>query len=433
MTALIGIRREDKNQWEARTPLTPNHVKKLKEEFDISVLVQPSPIRAFSEEEYEHAGAQVDEDLSSCPVVFAVKEIPSDFFLENKTYVFFSHTIKGQDYNMPMLKTMMQKKCTLIDYERIVDRDDRRLVFFGRFAGLAGMIDTLWSLGQRLEVLGISSPFCEIKKTLEYDDLSDAMNHLKNVGEKIKNQGAPKELSPIVVGIAGYGNVSKGAQEILEPFEPIELSPEQLLKDYDSLDQNRIYKVVFKESHLAKRKDDGGFELQQYYSHPELYEANFTKYVPYLSVLVNSIYWDERYPRLLTKDYIKTHFDSDDWKLLVIGDISIDIEGAIEFTGKATKSDCPSFVYDPKEDVMMDGLKGSGVVVMAVDNLPCELPRDASEVFSDSLYPFVEAIAKADYDVDSFDKLNLPFKVKKAVILFSGQLTPEYQYIDSYL
>lgn len=433
MTALIGIRREDKNQWEARTPLTPNHVKKLKEEFDISVLVQPSPIRAFSEEEYEHAGAQVNEDLSSCPVVFAVKEIPSDFFLENKTYVFFSHTIKGQDYNMPMLKTMIEKKCTLIDYERIVDRNDRRLVFFGRFAGLAGMIDTLWSLGQRLEVLGISSPFCEIKKTLEYDDLNDAMKQLKIIAEKIKNQGIPKQITPIVIGIAGYGNVSKGAQEILEAFEPIELSPDQLLEKYDSLDCSKIYKVVFKESHLAKKIDGKEFELQEYYAHPELYEANFTKYVPYLSVLVNSIYWDESYPRLLTKDYIKTHFGSDQWRLLVIGDISIDIEGAIEFTGKATKSDCPSFVYDPKDEVMIDGVGGSGVVVMAVDNLPCELPRDASDVFSSSLYPFVEAIAKADYSVDSFDDLNLPFEVKKAVILFCGELTPEYQYIDSYL
>ena len=433
MTALIGIRREDKNQWEARSPLTPNHVKQLKQDFDISVVVQPSPIRAFSEKEYTDAGAVIDEDLSKCPVVFAVKEIPSSFFLDNKTYVFFSHTIKGQDYNMPMLKTMMQRKCTLIDYERIVDRDNRRLVFFGRFAGLAGMIDTLWSLGQRLEVLGISSPFFEIKKTLEYDGLSDAMSHLKAIGEKIKNKGISAELGPLVVGIAGYGNVSKGAQEILEPFDPVELSADQLLEKYDSLDCNKIYKVIFKESDLAKRKDGGAFNLQEYYSHPELYEANFSVYAPYLTVLVNSIYWDERYPRLLTKEYVNSHVGSDEWKLLVIGDISIDINGAIEFTGKATKSDCPSFVYDPKDDVMIDGFKGDGIVIMAVDNLPCELPRDASEVFSDSLYPFVEAIAKADYEVKCFDDLNLPFEVKKAVILFDGKLTPEYQYIDSYL
>ncbi len=433
MTALIGIRREDKNQWEARTPLTPKHVKRLKQDFDISVVVQPSPIRAFSEEEYTDAGASINEDLSNCPVVFAVKEIPSNFFLEKKTYVFFSHTIKGQDYNMPMLKTMMEKKCTLIDYERIVDRDNRRLVFFGRFAGLAGMIDTLWSLGQRLERLGVSSPFCEIKKTLEYDGLSDAMSHLKVIGEKIINEGIPAELGPLVIGIAGYGNVSKGAQEILEPFDPIELSPDQLLEEYDSLDCSKIYKVIFKEIHLAKRKDGESFELQQYYSHPELYEANFSKYAPYLTVLVNSIYWDERYPRLLTKGFVRSHVGSDEWKLLVIGDISIDIDGAIEFTGKATKSDCPSFVYDPVKDAMIDGFKGNGIVVMAVDNLPCELPKDASDVFSDSLYPFVEAIAKANYDVEGFENLDLPFEVKKAVILFDGKLTPEYQYIDSYL
>jgi len=293
MTALIGIRREDKNQWEARTPLTPDFVKRLKQDFDISVLVQPSSIRAFSEEEYQNAGALIDEDLSKCPVVFAVKEIPSDFFLDKKTYVFFSHTIKGQDYNMPMLQRMMERNCTLIDYERIVNRDGRRLVFFGRFAGLAGMIDTLWSLGQRLKVLGFSSPFCDVKKTLEYDGLSDAMTHLNSVGTSFKKQGFPDKLGPLVIGIAGYGNVSKGAQEILEPFEPIKLTPEELIDRYDSLDCNHLYMVVFKESHLAKRKDGKSFELQEYYSHPELYHNVFEKYAPHVSVLMNCMYWDD--------------------------------------------------------------------------------------------------------------------------------------------
>ncbi|PIV69931.1 MAG: hypothetical protein COS08_02885, partial [Euryarchaeota archaeon CG01_land_8_20_14_3_00_38_12] len=145
----VGIRREDKNIWERRTPIIPQHIKELKEK-DIEFFVQPSKIRAFRDGEYVEAGANIQDSLNQCNVIFAVKEIPLDFFKKNKTYVFFSHTTKGQKHNMPMLKKMMELKCQLIDYEKIVDEKNRRLIFFGRYAGLAGMIDTLWALGQRL-------------------------------------------------------------------------------------------------------------------------------------------------------------------------------------------------------------------------------------------------------------------------------------------
>ena len=190
MSATLGIRREDKNRWEQRVPLTPQHVLELKKKYGIETFIQPSNIRVFSEDDYRKVGAHVQDSLTPSSVVFAVKEIPIDFFERGKTYVFFSHTIKGQKHNMPMLKKMMDMRCTLIDYERIVDKNGRRLVFFGRFAGLAGMVDTLWTFGQRLHWEQIDSPFTEIKQTIHYNDLEDIKKPFHCCWQKDKNQGS---------------------------------------------------------------------------------------------------------------------------------------------------------------------------------------------------------------------------------------------------
>jgi alpha-aminoadipic semialdehyde synthase len=429
---LLGIRREDKNEWERRVPLVPQHLKELKEKYDVKAIVQTSPIRAFLQKEYENAGIKVQEDLSPCPVIFAVKEIPISFFEPNKTYVFFSHVIKGQKYNMPKLKKMMDLECNLIDYEKIADENGRRLVFFGRFAGLAGMIDTLWSFGQRLKSKKIDTPFNEIKQTIHYKDLGDVKEHLKEVGEKIKEEGIPKSLTPLVIGFAGYGHVSKGAQEILDILPVKEISPKEIKDIYDNPSNHCIYKVVFKEKDMVEPILSGGtFELQDYYDHPEKYRSVFEKYIPELTMLMNCIYWDARYPRLVTKKFIKGDYEKN-YRLQVIGDISIDINGAIEFTEKSTTPDIPSFVYNPETDSIKDGVEGKGIVIMAVDTLPCELPRESSQSFSDSLLPFVSDIVKADYTVP-FEKLNLPSEVKKAVILYHGKLTPDYQYMNKFL
>ncbi|MFW6122302.1 MAG: hypothetical protein ACOC80_15580, partial [Petrotogales bacterium] len=178
----VGIRREDKNQWERRVPLIPEHVRKLKHNHNIKTVIQPSKIRVYSDEEYKKAGASVQEDLSNCSTIFAIKEIPMDFFEYGKTYIFFSHTIKGQKYNMPMLKKMMKLKCSLIDYEKIVDERGRRLVFFGRFAGHAGMVDTLWALGRRLNNNNVDTPLNNIKQTIHYQNLEEIKKHLEKIG-----------------------------------------------------------------------------------------------------------------------------------------------------------------------------------------------------------------------------------------------------------
>lgn len=432
MTFIIGIRREDKNKWERRVSLTPTHVCRLQEQHHIRTIVQPSSIRIFPEPSYASAGATIQEDLSPCSVIFAVKEIPPAVFEQGKTYVFFSHTIKGQQNNMPMLKKMMDLECTLIDYERVLDENGRRLVFFGRYAGLAGMVDSLWALGQRLQSKGISSPLSTIKQTIHYGGLEELTIQLKCIGDRIRSKGLPDVITPLVIGFAGYGNVSKGAQEVLDVFPLIEITPQELKTLGDHLSKKHLYKVVFKEEDMvAPCSSQKTFDLQDYYQHPEQYKSIFHEYVPHLTVLMNCIFWTTKYPRLITKEFIATQ-DLDTLRLQVVGDISIDINGAIEFTQKITTPDNPVFVYNSQTDNICDGYEGDGIVVMGIDNLPCELPRASSRAFSKALLPFVPAIAKAQYDVP-FDQLNLPPTIKNAVILYQGKLTPIYQYINTFL
>jgi saccharopine dehydrogenase (NAD+, L-lysine-forming) len=434
MPASIGIRREDKSEWERRVPITPQDAAQLRKQ-GIQVVVQPSDVRAFSSEEYTQLGIPVQEDLSRCPIIFGIKEIPKDAFERGKTYVFFSHVIKGQPYNMPMLRRMLDLGCTLIDYEKVVDEKNRRLIFFGWHAGVAGMINTLWALGKRLEWEGISTPFVDLRQTRTYYDLAAAKGALAAVAARIEAEGLPEQIAPLIVGVAGYGNVSRGAQEILGLLPTIEIEPEEVatLATRPDYSRHHLYKAVFKEWHIVEPvSPDVTFDLQDYYDHPQKYRGVFEQYIPHLTVLVNAIFWTSAYPRLVTKAYLKELFGADKPLLRVIGDISCDVEGAIECTVKSTEPGDPIYVYDPLTAEVTDGHEGPGVVVMAVDILPSELPRESSIDFSRVLEPFIPAIARCDFTVP-FEECDLPPEIKRAVIAYQGELTPAYQYIQSYL
>ncbi|MGQ9673349.1 MAG: bifunctional lysine ketoglutarate reductase /saccharopine dehydrogenase family protein [Candidatus Aminicenantales bacterium] len=433
---LIGIRREDKNPWERRTPLIPVHARELMRKYPIEFQIQPSSIRVFSDEDYRREGILVTEDLSACSIILAVKEIPLSFFQERRIYLFFSHTIKGQPHNMPMLKRMMDLGCTLIDYERIVDEQGRRLVFFGRQAGQAGMIDTLWALGQRLRQEGIETPFSFLRKTIDYGSLVEAKESIQRVGWAIHNQGLNPSLVPLVFGFAGYGHVSQGAQEIFDLLPFAEVDPTELQRMFEErrFAENRVYKTVFKEKHLVRPKEAGKpFELQEYYDHPERYEPVLGEYIPYLTVLINAIYWSPRYPRFVTKAFLKKHYRrSTSPRLRVIGDISCDLEGAIECTIKCTNPGQPVFTYHPEKEEAEEGFSGYGPVVVAVDNLPAEISLESSIFFSQTIKPFLPALAAADFSSD-FSHCSLPLPLQKAVILFRGELTSEYEYLSEFI
>jgi len=432
----IGIRREDKNQWERRVPLIPSHVGTLIKKYLLEIWVQPSSIRIFPDRDYDLQGAKVEEDLSPCSIVLAVKEIPVHFFQPQKVYIFFSHTIKGQAYNMPMLKRMVELGCTLIDYERIVDDQGRRLLFFGKQAGQAGMIDTLWSLGQRLVQLGIENPFSSLRQAHQYQSLVEAKEEIKKVGWQIYNHGLDASLVPLICGFAGYGHVSHGAQEIFDllPFE--EVSPSHLQQFFENKQYtaSKVYKTVFKEEDMVAPVALGQkFELQDYYHHPQKYKSIFERYLPFLTILINCIYWTPRYPRFVTKKFLKNLWQSEvNPRLKVIGDISCDVEGSIECTLHSTTPGQPVFTYDPLLGKAIAGVQGRGVVVMAVDNLPAEISLESSIFFSHALMPFIPAIAQADYS-QPFPSLSLPAPIKKAVILYRGQFTPDYQYMKKFI
>ena len=432
----IGIRREDKDPWEARVPLIPDDVVRLTSSGAAEIVVQPSPRRVFTEDEYVRAGARVEEDLSACDIVLAVKEIPLELFAPGKTYAFFSHTIKGQPYNMDMLRRLMELECQLIDYERITDEQGRRLIFFSRFAGLAGAIDSLWALGRRLAWEGLApNPFAALEQTYRYATLEAALEAVRDVGTRIAADGLPAVLCPFVIGITGYGNVSLGAQEVVDALGAVPVEPARLDGLFAiAVPRHTIQKVVFAERDMVARRDAAApFALDEYFRQPELYEGTFERRLPQLTVLLNCVFWDTPYPRLVTRAAIKGLFAAPTPpRLRIIGDISCDIEGSVELTVKETHIDQPVYVYDAVTGAVTDGFEGRGPVVLAVGNLPCELSRESSTAFSAALSPFVPALAAADLSVP-LDRLSLPPELLRALILHRGELTPDYEYLRQFV
>jgi len=433
MTNIIGIRREDKNEWERRVPLTPLQVKELVQQ-GFHVFIQSSDIRIFKDDEYVEAGATVQEGLSNCDVVLGVKEFPIPFLIPGQAYMFFSHTIKGQSYNMPLLQKILDTNGTLMDYERVTNDKNQRLIFFGNYAGLAGMVETLYTYGRRLKWEGMTTPFLGLKRPLEYNSLEEAKAALEVVGKWIETEGYPESIGPLVVGFAGYGNVSRGAQEILDILPTEEIQPADLSSFVRSgeYSNKKVYKVVFYEKDMFEPIDlDHQFELHDYFNNPVKYKGVFNQYMDNISMLVNCIYWTPDYPRLVTKEWIRNNWTMDS-KLKVFGDITCDVEGSVECTLEATEPGTPCYVYLPETDEMIYGCEGEGPVVMSVDTLPSELPRESSTFFGEQIMPFMKNIAEADFKKD-IASLNLPPELKRAVITHQGKLTPDYEYLREYL
>ncbi len=432
----LGIRREDKNPWERRTPLVPSHVRELIRRHGLNLFVQPSEIRVFSDQEYVREGALISDSLSDCRIVLAIKEIPISLIEPDKVYLFFSHTIKGQVHNRPMLKQLKDLGCTLIDYERIVDAEERRLLFFGIQAGQAGMIETLAGLGRRLAFEGIGSPLAPLKQPYHYASLVEARESIQKIGWNIHEQGLPPQIVPLVCGFLGYGRTSQGAQEMFDLLPVEEIAPSELMAWMQSkyYSAHKVYKVIFREEHMVEPKVPGQkFDLQEYYRHPDRYASVFPRFLPFLTMLVNCIYWENRFPRFVPISAIgNLYSDTEQPRLRIVGDISCDVNGSIEFTKKITTPDNPTFVYDPLMNTVTDGHRGRGVMVMSIDNLPAEIPLESSIYFSEALRKYIPPLARADFQV-GFENCALPEEIRRAVILYKGEFTPAYAYMQDYL
>jgi alpha-aminoadipic semialdehyde synthase len=318
-----------------------------------------------------------------------------------------------------------------------VNEKKQRLIFFGRFAGIAGAVDTLWTLGQRLEALGTTTPFSQLEPCHQYSDLESVKRAVAHVGERIAEEGLPDFMAPPVIGITGYGHVSQGAQEIVELLPHVEVSPSEL-PDFVAANGSvtgKVIKVVYEEQDLVEPIDrDREFNLQDYYDHGGHYKSRFGPHLGLLTVLINGIYWDERYPKLADEDQFRALFSGGERpRLLVVGDITCDVDGSLACTVRDTDPGDPSYVYDPHTRAAVSGFEGPGLAVMAVGNLPCELPREASETFSDALMPYMKQMAAVNWHSSDFSEVSLPEPIKRSVLLWRGQFTPGYEYMADFL
>ncbi|MEZ5063679.1 MAG: hypothetical protein R3B81_03040 [bacterium] len=416
--AIVGIRAEDKSIWERRVPLVPEDVAKLVAD-GVEIVVQRSERRCFRDVEYERAGALLADDLVGADVILGVKEVPVAKLLPDRTWMFFSHTIKGQPHNMPMLQTLLDRRGTLLDYELVTDDRGIRTIAFGRFAGLAGAIDTLWALGRRFEAEGLDTPFRRMKQSLEYTDLADACAAVDELAAAIRGGAVPASIAPIVIGVTGQGGkVYGGAREILERLPFRDVAPAHLATALADASPTEVLLVGYGPGDLVEPIAPGTtYTWEDYRDHPAGYRARFGAALPHLTAIVHGILWSPGYPRFILRNDLAAVFENGAHpKLKVLTDVTCDLDGSNEALVRITDPGDPVYVYDPHAGVARDGIHGAGVVVCAVDILPSEIPVDASRLFSRSLTPLVPALARGEF----------PPALERATIARRGELVPPW-------
>ncbi len=433
---VVGILKETK-ALEHRTPLIPSDVEWLCDR-GVSVEIERNSVRAYSDREYKKNGAVLVDKINKAALLIGIKEPRVRDLHSNKIYMIFSHTAKGQFQNMPLLKSCLRKKITLIDYEKIVDLYGIRLVYFGKFAGVCGIVDSLHYLGKKLEWKGIDNPFLLIRPAYEYDSLKEIKNALVKVGRLIRIKGFRQELSPFIIGITGHGNVSRGVQEILELLNPVEIHPKNMSEfiRHQRKQRHKLYKIVFLREEKFRSRKGGGFYFEEYLRHPEKFESGLDVYLPLINILIHTSYWDSRYPRLVTEKMVMDLSKKKPFRLEFIGDLSCDIKGSVELTYKTTTKtttrEKPVFTYFPERKKFIDGYRSKGITLLAVDNLPAEMPKDASDEFSGLIRDYVYQIAV--YGVKDITRhMAIPAEIRKAVITEDGRLTKEAGYLKEFI
>ncbi|MQM08195.1 hypothetical protein Taro_041051 [Colocasia esculenta] len=438
---VVGVLAETCNIWERRAPLTPSHCARLllgghgKTSGIDRIVVQPSTRRIHHDTQYRDAGCEISDDLSQCGLVVGIKQPKLDMILPNRAYAFFSHTHKAQKENMPLLDKVLSERVTLYDYELIVGDNGKRLLAFGKFAGRAGLIDFLHGLGERYLNLGYSTPFLSLGASHMYSSLAAAKAAVIAVGEEIATMGLPPGICPLVFVFTGSGNVSQGAQEIFKLLPHTFVDPHKLPQlietGGDRAQQAHLSKRVFQiygcvvtcQDMVAPKDPTKSFDKANYYAHPERYNPIFhEKIAPYASVIVNCMYWEKRFPRLLTTKQFQ-ELARKGCPLVGVSDITCDVGGSIEFVNRTTLIERPFFRYDPITDSYHDDMEGDGVICLAVEILPTEFPKEASLHFGDILSSFIGSMASTRI----LTELSSP--LRRACISYQGKLTQLYEYI----
>jgi len=397
----LGILREGKVPPDKRVPLSPQQCKLVESKFpNVEVIVQPSPIRSFKDEEYIADGIKMQEDLTECDILLGVKEVQIDDLIPNKKFMFFSHTIKKQPYNRNLINAILDQKIQLIDYEVLKDKNNKRIIGFGRYAGIVGCYNAFLTYG-------LKSGLYTLKPANECRDR-------KEVEQELKKVVLPNDARIVVTG---FGRVGHGAKEILDLLPIKEVSPEAFLS-------NQFDTAVFTQLEVENynaRIDGEAFDKREFYANPELFKSTFTRYSEMADIYIPCHYWNSKAPFILTAEDLK----SEKCKLKVVADISCDIAGPIASTIRPSTIENPIYGYNPSTGAEDDFMKEGVVAVMAVDNLPCELPLDASQDFGNELLKYIlPAIFESDPDkiIERGSETDL-----------KGNLMPGFAYLADYV
>jgi alanine dehydrogenase len=396
----IGIIREGKIPSDHRSPFTPEMLHEIQKTFgdSLSVCIEPSAFRCFTDEEYAAQGIELVSDLADVDIFFGVKEVPIAQLIPEKTYFFFSHTIKKQPKNKALLQAILAKSIRLIDYELLKNPSGERVVAFGRWAGIVGAYNAFWTYGKKTGLF-------DIQRATACKDLADLKEELKKV-----------LLPPIKIIVTGRGRVGKGVLEILNILGIREVEPQEFLSTHF----DEAVFVCLSSADYFRRKSDGGYEQADFYAHPEAYESHFLPYAQASEIFIAAAFWDPRAPRLFEISAIQ----SPDFSISVIADITCDLDGSIPTTQRA------STILDPVYDVdratggeLPPFGKQDSISVMAIDNLPCELPRESSAEFASQLREWV--IPELGKEISTI--------LEKATIARDGDLTLEFMYLNDYV
>lgn len=396
----IGIIKERKSPPDRRVVFTPEILAQALQIYDtLEALVEPSDIRIFPDQAYTDKNLVLDNDLTDCDVLVGVKEVPVSALIPNKTYFFFSHTIKEQEYNRPLLQACLAKNIRLIDHETLVDEKNKRLIGFGRYAGIVGGYNTLRAFGLKYELF-------TLKK-------AEQLLHTEDLIAQLKKQYFP----PIKIAVTGNGKVSHGIMEILAGMKAKKVSIDHFLtQKYDMPVYTQLEVMDY-----YKRIDGQEATKADFYANPKEYESNFERFTKVADILMTGHFFKHGSPKILTREMLQAK----DNKLQVVGDVSCDVDhGPIDCTLRASTIADPFYGYYPakNEEVAFD--HPAAITVMAIDNLPCELPKDASEGFGEI---FLNAILPAFFNGDK-DQI-----LARATVTQNGQLTDRFAYLQDYV
>ena len=395
----FGIIKERKNPPDRRVVFTPEELGRMKKEHpEVQIKVERSDIRIFSDEAYEAQGIQVTEDMTDCDVLFGVKEVPVDALIPNKKYFFFSHTLKKQTHNRKLLQAIIAKKIDLYDHETIVDAHYKRLIGFGRYAGIVGAYNGLRAFGIKFELFTIPK--------------AETLSNKEELITKLKRQVLP----PIKIVLTGHGKVAMGAKEILDGIKIKEVSIENYLsKNYSEPVYTQIDVIDY-----YQRIDGQPATKEDFYAHPTAYTSNFERFAKVSDIFMAGHFYGNDGPEILSQAMLQAV----DCKIKVVADISCDVDGPIACTIKASTIADPLFGYLPSENKEVPYTHPGAIVVMSVDNLPCELPKDASEGFGEM---FMKYVIPAFFNGDKDGIL------QRSKMTENGKLTKRFEYLQDYV